>query len=90
MVECHKDVYRNSRLRLEYAYLLFNGFILNKINSEIKRKLLNFDVDLVTIHFDLHLPLTSYVTLGKNVKENPLQLSSLKQSIAFILDIYKV
>ena len=35
MVRCHKEEYRNSRLRLEYAYLLFNKFILNRINSEL-------------------------------------------------------
>ena len=35
MVQCHKDVYENLRLRLEYAYLLFNKFILNRINSEL-------------------------------------------------------
>ena len=35
MVQCHKDVYKNSRLRLEYAYLPFNKFIINRINSEI-------------------------------------------------------
>ena len=34
MVQCHKDVYKNSRLRLEYAYLLFNKFIMNRINSK--------------------------------------------------------
>ena len=32
---CHKDVYQNSRLRLEYAYLLFDKFIMNRINSEL-------------------------------------------------------
>ena len=35
MVQCHKDVYQNSILRLEYAYLLFNKFIMNRINSEL-------------------------------------------------------
>ena len=35
MVQCHKDVNQNSRLRLEYAYLLFNKSIMNKINSEL-------------------------------------------------------
>ena len=35
MVQCHKDVYQNSRLRLEYAYLLLNKFIMNRINSEL-------------------------------------------------------
>ena len=38
MVQCHKDAYQNSRLRLEYAYLLFNKFIMNRINSENKIK----------------------------------------------------
>ena len=33
MVQCHKDVYQNSILRLEYAYLLFNKFIMNRIIS---------------------------------------------------------
>ena len=47
MVQCHKDVYQNSRLRLEYAYLLFNKFIMNRINSkliEIGRILTSFSV----------------------------------------------
>ena len=35
MVQCHKDVYQNSRLRLEYAYLLLDKFIMNRINSEL-------------------------------------------------------
>ena len=35
MVQCHKDVYQNLRLRLEYAYLLLNKFIMNRINSEL-------------------------------------------------------
>ena len=35
MVQCHKDVYKNSRLMLEYAYLLFDEFIMNRINSEM-------------------------------------------------------
>ena len=45
MVQCHKDVYQNLRLRLEYAYLLLNKFIMNRINSElikIGRKLMSF------------------------------------------------
>ena len=47
MVQCHKDVYKKSRLRLEYAYLLFNKFIMNRINSkliEIGRILTSFSV----------------------------------------------
>ena len=32
MVQCHKDEYQNSGLRLEYTYLLFNRFIMNRIN----------------------------------------------------------
>ena len=35
MVQCHKDVHKNSRLRLEYAYLLLDKFIMNRINSEL-------------------------------------------------------
>ena len=35
MVQYHKDVYKISRLRLEYAYLLFNKFIMNRINLEL-------------------------------------------------------
>ena len=35
MVQCHKDVYQNSRLRLEYAYVLFNKFMMNRITSEL-------------------------------------------------------
>ena len=35
MVQCHKDVCQNSILRLEYAYLLFIKFIMNRINSEL-------------------------------------------------------
>ena len=35
MVQCHKDVYQNSILRLEFAYLLFNKFIVNRIISEL-------------------------------------------------------
>ena len=33
MVQCHKDVDKYSRVRLEYAYLLFNKLIINRINS---------------------------------------------------------
>ena len=32
------NVYKNSRLRLEYAYLLFNKLIMKRMNSEIKIK----------------------------------------------------
>ena len=35
MVQRHKDVYQNSRLRLEYAYVLFNKFMMNRITSEL-------------------------------------------------------
>ena len=35
MVQCHKDVYQNLRLRLEYAELLLNKFKKNRINSEL-------------------------------------------------------
>ena len=35
MVQCHKDVYQNPLWRLEYAYLLFNKFIMNRIISEL-------------------------------------------------------
>ena len=35
IVQCHKDLYQNSRLRLEYANMLFNEFIMNRINSEL-------------------------------------------------------
>ena len=35
IVQRHKNVCNNSRLRLEYAYLLFNEFIINSINSEL-------------------------------------------------------
>ena len=37
MVQCHKDVYQNSRFRIEYAYLLLNKFTMNRINSELIR-----------------------------------------------------
>ena len=30
----HRCIYKNLRLRLEYAYLLFNKFIMNRINSK--------------------------------------------------------
>ena len=33
--KCHKDVYKNSTLRLQYVYLLFNKFIMNRINPEL-------------------------------------------------------
>ena len=35
MEQCHNDVHQNSILRLEYAYLLFNNFIMNRIISEL-------------------------------------------------------
>ena len=35
IVQCYKDVYQNSRFRLEYAYLLLDKFIMNRINSEL-------------------------------------------------------
>ena len=35
MGQCHKDVYQNSRMRLEYAYLLLDKIIMNRINSEL-------------------------------------------------------
>ena len=35
MVQCHKGLYQNSILRLEYAYLLFNKFLMNRIISEL-------------------------------------------------------
>ena len=38
-----KRYIQNSRLRLEYAYLLFNEFKINRINLEKIQKL-NFDV----------------------------------------------
>ena len=47
MVQCHKDAYQNARLRLEYAYLLFNKYIMNRINSELIKKgqiLMSFSV----------------------------------------------
>ena len=33
----HKDACKNSRLRLEYTYLLFDKFIKNRIKSEIRK-----------------------------------------------------
>ena len=38
MVQCHEDVNKNSRLRLEYSYLLFNEFRMNRINLEMIKK----------------------------------------------------
>ena len=35
MAQHHKDLYKNSNARLEYAYLLFNKFIMSRINSEL-------------------------------------------------------
>ena len=35
MVQCHKDVCQISILRLEYVYLLFNKFIIDRITSEL-------------------------------------------------------
>ena len=37
---CTKD----SKIRLDYAYQLFNRFIMNRINSETFKKMPNFDV----------------------------------------------
>ena len=33
IIQCHKDVYQKSILRLEYAYLLFNKLIMKRIIS---------------------------------------------------------
>ena len=44
IAQYYKDVYQNSRMRLEYAYLLFNEFTMNRINSEFIRIRLNFDI----------------------------------------------
>ena len=35
MLQCHKDVYKNPRTKLEYAYQLFNELKMKRINSEI-------------------------------------------------------
>ena len=35
MVQCHKDVYQNPRLRLEYTYLILDKFMMNRIISEL-------------------------------------------------------
>ena len=38
MVQCHITEYKNSRLRLEYGYLLFNKLIMNRTNLELVKK----------------------------------------------------
>ena len=35
-VQCHKNECKNSRNRLEYAYLLWNKFVISRIKSQIK------------------------------------------------------
>ena len=35
MVQCHKDVYTNSRTELEFAYLPINEFLMNNFDSEM-------------------------------------------------------
>ena len=44
MVQCHKDVHKNSRLRLEYAYLIFHDFKINSVNPELIKKVLDLGV----------------------------------------------
>ena len=31
LVQCHKEVYKDSRMRLEYAYLSLEKFIMNRV-----------------------------------------------------------